>query len=68
MFLGSGRGHNLEDISEAGEDVTSTFISGPPGHGNKWTVVAAALNHPWVSAVGTGLIVAALIWWLGWNK
>jgi hypothetical protein len=60
-------GYKLEDIGEAGEDVTSTFILGPPGHGDRWTVVAAVLNHPWITAIGTGLILAAIIWWLGWN-
>jgi len=67
VFLGLGRGYNLEDITEAGEDVTTTFIVGPPGHGDKWTVVATVLNHPWISAIGTGLIVAVMVWWFGWS-
>ena len=42
-----GRGHNLEDIGEAGVDVTSTYISGPPGYGDTSSVVTAVVNHPW---------------------
>jgi hypothetical protein len=67
VFLDLGRGYNLEEISEAGQDVTSTFILSPPGHGDRRTVVAAVLNHSWISAIGTGLIVATLLWWFGWN-
>jgi hypothetical protein len=66
VFFGF-RGSQLEDISEAGDVVTSTFIAGPPGHGNHWAVVAAVLNNPWISTIGAGLVVAALIWWFGWN-
>jgi hypothetical protein len=67
VFLDLGRGYNLEDVSEASEDVTSTFILGPPGHGDRWTVLAAVLNNPWISGIGAGLILAALLWWFGWN-
>ena len=56
-----------ENIDQAGEDVTTTFILGPPGHGDRWAVVGAFLNHPWIAAIGTGLIVAALLLWLDWN-
>ena len=67
VFLGPVSGYSLDDIGETGDDVTSTFILGPPGHGDKWTVVAAVLNHPWISGIGTGLILAALVWALGWS-
>jgi len=67
VLISPGRGHDAEDIAEAGEDVTAVFISGPPGHGGRWRVVAAVVNHPWVSAIGTGLAVAALAYWLGWH-
>jgi hypothetical protein len=67
VLVSLGAGYELEDISEAGEDVTSAFILGPPGDGDRWTVVAAVLNHPWISAIGTAVIAAGLIWLLGWN-
>jgi hypothetical protein len=59
-----GRGYQLEDISLAGEDVTSKFIVDVPGH-DRWTVVAEILNHKWVSTVGAGLVLAALALWFG---
>jgi hypothetical protein len=67
VLMSVGPGHEVEDIAEAGEDVTAQFISGPPGQGKPWTVVSAVLNHPWVSAIGTGLVVAAVAYWLGWH-
>lgn len=67
VLVSPGRGYDAEDIIEAGEDVTTLFISGPPGHGGGWTVVSAVMNHPWVSAIGTGLVVAALAYWFGWH-
>jgi hypothetical protein len=67
VLVSAGRGYDAEDIAEAGEDVTALFISGPPGHGGRWKVVSAVVNHPWVSSIGTGLAVAALAYWLGWH-
>ena len=32
FLIGLGRGQDPEDIVEAGEDVTSKYIVGPPGH------------------------------------
>jgi hypothetical protein len=67
VLISAGRGYDAEDIAEAGEDVTAQFVSGPPGHGGHWGIVSAVVNHPWVSAIGTGLAVAALAYWLGWH-
>jgi hypothetical protein len=66
-IISPGRGHNIEDIVEVGEDVTIQFISAPPGEGDRWKIVAALLNNGWVVGIGGGLIVAALVWWLGWS-
>ena len=65
IVIDLGRGYEAEDIGEAGVDVTSTFITGPPGEGGRWAIIAAVMNHPWISAIGAGLIVAALAWLLG---
>ena len=65
VFLGLGSGYAPEDIAEAGEDVTATYILGPPGQGGRWAVIAAIMNHPWISAIGTSLIVGALLWLFG---
>ncbi len=48
---------------EAGENVTSTFISGPPGEG-RWPLLPAAFNHPWITAIGTTTIAAVLLAWV----
>jgi hypothetical protein len=56
-------GSKLEDIVEAGEDVTPNHIMGAPGYDNRswWSAV---VNNPWVLTIATGLIVAALTAWL----
>jgi hypothetical protein len=67
VLISPGHGYDREDIAEAGEDVTAVFISGPPGYGGRWRVISAVMNHPWVSTIGTGLVVAALAYWFGWH-
>lgn len=65
-IISPGHGYEQEDIAEAGEDVTSQYIIGPPGYANSGSL-REILNNPWVVTIGTGLIVAALAWWLGWS-
>ena len=65
VLISPGRGYDPEDILEVGEDVTTMFVSGPPGHASAPTTVVRFLNNQWIVAIGTGLIVAALIWWFG---
>lgn len=65
-IISPGYGYEPEDIVEAGEDVTSQYITGPPGYANLGGL-REILNNPWVVTIGTGLIVAALAWWLGWS-
>ena len=67
VFLSPGRGYDPEDILEVSEDVTEKFIDGPPGHASRTGPVGLLLNNQWTVAVGTGLIVAGLVWWLGWR-
>lgn len=64
VFLGPPRGYELEDIVEAGLDVTKTYINAPPG--GKVSLVSAVVNHPWISAIVTGLIVAGIAKMVGW--
>lgn len=66
-IVSPGRGYNVEDIVEVGEDVTIQFVSAPPGEGDRWKIVADLLNNGWVVGIGGGLIVAVLVWWLGWS-
>lgn len=67
VLISAGRGYDAEDIVEAGSDVTSSYVSGPPGSGDYWRPIATILNHPWISAIGTGIVVAAIVAWLGLN-
>lgn len=66
VFMGPPHGYDLEDIVEAGFDVTKTYITTPPGHG-KTSLLSAVINHPWISAIATGLVVAGVAKVLGWG-
>lgn len=65
-LLSLGRGYDAEDIAEAGNDVTSNFISAPPGHRNS-RVLATVFNNQWVVAVLGGIVVAGIAAWFGWS-
>ncbi|WP_143104318.1 hypothetical protein [Nitrosospira multiformis] len=67
FYFGLGRGYEMEDIVEAGRDVTAIYISVPPGQQNSWSFTWHLLNHPWITSICTSLIVGALLFWLGWN-
>lgn len=67
VILSLGRGYDPEDILEVGADVTAEFISGPPGGVHDQSLLSHLLSNPWVVAVGTGVIVAGIVWWLGWS-
>lgn len=67
VFLSLGRGYEPEDILEVGTDVTAEFISGPPGNAQGLQRVLRLLSNQWVVTVGAGLIVAGIVWWLGWS-
>lgn len=62
MLISAGSGYNAEDIREAGVDVTSEFITGSVG---------SKKSLPWyvnlIITVAGGLLVAGIVWWLGWK-
>ncbi|MBA4079237.1 MAG: hypothetical protein C0508_29685 [Cyanobacteria bacterium PR.023] len=64
-FFSIGCGYAEEDIVEAGTDVTAEYIASPPGQ-KKASFLSVALNHPWASAIITGVIVAGIVKVLGW--
>ncbi len=66
VVVSPGHGYNSEDIAEAGSDVTSRYITSPPGHQTS-SIVSSALNHQWVVAIIGGLVVAGVAAWLGWG-
>lgn len=65
VFMGPPHGYDPEDIVEAGLDVTKTYITAPPGHG-KTSLLSAVINHPWISTIASGLVVAGIAKALGW--
>lgn len=66
VIISPGDGYDPEDILEAGDDVTEKYIVGPPGYGRSGALQEFIYN-PWVMAVGTGLIIAAVVAWRNWN-
>ncbi|MEO0510898.1 MAG: hypothetical protein AAF065_13685 [Verrucomicrobiota bacterium] len=62
IVISAGSGYHAEDIKEGGEDVTSQFITG---------AVGSKKAKPWyvnlILTVTGGLLVAGLVWWLGWK-
>jgi hypothetical protein len=65
LFMGPTPGYDLEDIVEAGSEVTGNYITSPPGH-QRDNLLSSVINHPWISAIVTGLLVAGLAKALGW--
>jgi len=65
VLISAGHGYDAEDIVDAGTDVTSQFITSPPGEGS--SLIMRIMNHQWVVVVIGGLIVIGLAAWLGWN-
>ncbi|CAA6828333.1 MAG: Unknown protein [uncultured Sulfurovum sp.] len=63
-IISPGYGYSPGDIAVAGEDVTSQYITRAPGH-EASNFIFSLLNNPWVMTIGTGLILAALVAWLG---
>lgn len=66
FLVSAGHGYNAEDIAEAGKNVTSRYITSPPGH-QRSNVISNIMNHQWVVAVIGGLFVAGVAAWLGWG-
>lgn len=64
-LISIGYGYAEEDIVEAGTDVTAAYIASPPGQ-KKESFLSIVVNHPWASAVITGVIVAGIVKALGW--
>ncbi len=48
VLIGPGAGWDDDEIVECGKDVTSRFISAPPGQGTWSTKLLAVLHSPWL--------------------
>ena len=65
IFVNIGRGYEPEDIAQAGEDVTHTFLKGPPGFKpGKFSTSAKVLG--WIASIIATIVAAGAIKWLGW--
>ena len=67
VFILLGVGYKDEDIVYTGTDVTAQFINVAPGAKDMVARVISFLNNGWVVAVGGGILVGALVGWLGWH-
>lgn len=66
VIFSFGGGYEPEDIARAGEDLTHSFIKGPPGFkANKFVPSVKAFG--WIAGVISAVIIAGLIKWLGWK-
>lgn len=63
FFASLGGGYEPQDIADAGDDVTSQFIKGPPGSGNFLQLLKVAA---WVAGIASAVLAAGLNKWLGW--
>ena len=64
-FISAGGGYDAEDIEEAGDDVTQSFIKGPPGFkANRFTPPLKVLG--WIGGVAAAVIATGIAKWLGW--
>lgn len=68
FFLGNIMYGQDTDIVDGGEDVTASFVTGPPGTGADSIpsqVVRWVFNN--LLAIGTALAATGLAWWIGWH-
>lgn len=65
FLVSAGGGYAPEDIEQAGEDVTHSFIKGPPGF--KSGRFAPSLKViAWIGGIIATVVAAGIIKWLGW--
>ena len=57
-----------DDILEVGEDVTERFIVDGPGYEAGSSPFSRFVAHPMVVTVVGSLVVAFVVWVLGWGK
>lgn len=64
-FVSIGGGYQPQDISEVGEDLTHSFIHGPPGfRARRWEPPLKAVG--WVAGIIATVAAAGIVKWLGW--
>ena len=64
FFVSIGGGYEPQDIAQAGEDVTHTFIKGPPSfRAGRWAPSIKALG--WIGGIIATVVAGGLAKWLG---
>jgi hypothetical protein len=65
FFVSIGVGYEPQDISEAGEDLTHTFIKGHPGFkAGRWGPSMKVIA--WAGGIIATVVGAGIVKWLGW--
>lgn len=59
-IVSAGSGWVNEDIVHCGEDVTTRYVTSPPGEGTPASRALALIHNPWVLRVGGGLAVIVI--------
>lgn len=60
-----GGGYEPQDITEVGEDLTHTFIKGPPGYkAGRWEPSMKVIA--WIGGIIATVLAAGIVKWLGW--
>lgn len=65
FIVSVGGGYEPQDIAEAGEDLTHTFIKGHPGFkagGWEPSIIVIA----WAGGIAATVVAAGIVKWLGW--
>ena len=64
VFIMPFLGYGINEISEAGADVTAQYIKSAPGEGGAMKALGLAVNHPWITGIGTAVLASAIAAWL----
>ncbi len=65
FIVSVGGGYEPQDIAEAGEDCTHTFIKGHPGFkARNWEPFIKVIA--WVGGIVATVVAAGIVKWLGW--
>ncbi len=65
FIVSIGGGYEPQDIAEAGEDLTHTFIKGHPGFKvGRWEPSIKVLA--WAGGIAATVVAAGIVKWLGW--
>lgn len=65
FFVSIGVGYEPQDIAEAGEDLTHTFIKGHPGfNAGRWGPSIKVIA--WVGGIIATVVAAGIVKWLDW--